>query len=598
MTYDLLYTFKNYFKDNKVVLDTYKMQDGIYFLVKKDDTIEKLIVEKGEPDNSELYEYLKEKDFYSKCLNSNKALDTKYEEKIDNVKYNTMKKIFSNNIYTLFFKNESCTDFTNDLKSEAIPTNIFEKGIIKYYESLKNLGKSKEEIGIINDGYTDEEIEIYKEKMIYIFKTIGKKLTDEEKLKKATWIKVFIDNSNEEYERVSNFYIRTKLFNTNKNNIKQHGDIFGANNYNFGCNSKKPYLELKTTPFKVGSLVSIRDIDVMNKIYLWLYNNGINESVLKLPVDWEFKGIPQSEQNISNKDLFILKVNGNNGVAKIEDFDYKSSFNTEIRLFTCKDYMRHKENDFTTSNIYGLEWYTNNTWISNTSKDNKRNYIRESYYDFEKKKISKSLIANWKKELLQKYSQAFFYLFQREERNIFLQNLDNIASEVVERTLVDDLNLGIKFTNNSKRAMNLWIAFKDYFNEKGESEEMKLNNIQEKCKNIVLEGNNIETDEEYYFLMGQVAYYLLSRSKASKLTQDVTEPFIKAANITVLKKELRDLYEKYNYDIYLKDKRFNNVFSQILVQDPESEVRKNKNIILAGMLSNNLFYNGGIKDDE
>lgn len=598
MTYDLLYTFKNYFKDNKVVLDTYKMQDGIYFLVKKDDTIEKLIVEKGEPDNSELYEDLKEKDFYSKCLNSNKALDTKYEEKIDNVKYNTMKKIFSNNIYTLFFKNESCTDFTNDLKSEAIPTNIFEKGIIKYYESLKNLGKSKEEIGIINDGYTDEEIEIYKEKMIYIFKTIGKKLTDEEKLKKATWIKVFIDNSNEEYERVSNFYIRTKLFNTNKNNIKQHGDIFGANNYNFGCNSKKPYLELKTTPFKVGSLVSIRDIDVMNKIYLWLYNNGINESVLKLPVDWEFKGIPQSEQNISNKDLFILKVNGNNGVAKIEDFDYKSSFNTEIRLFTCKDYMRHKENDFTTSNIYGLEWYTNNTWISNTSKDNKRNYIRESYYDFEKKKISKSLIANWKKELLQKYSQAFFYLFQREEKNIFLQNLDNIASEVVERTLVDDLNLGIKFTNNSKRAMNLWIAFKDYFNEKGESEEMKLNNIQEKCKNIVLEGNNIETDEEYYFLMGQVAYYLLSRSKASKLTQDVTEPFIKAANITVLKKELRDLYEKYNYDIYLKDKRFNNVFSQILIQEPESEVRKNKNIILAGMLSNNLFYNGGIKDDE
>ena len=67
----------------------------------------------------------------------------------------------------------------------------------------------------------DEEIEIYKEKMIYIFKTIGKKLTDEEKLKKATWIKVFIDNSNEEYERVSNFYIRTKLFNTTEIYLEQ-----------------------------------------------------------------------------------------------------------------------------------------------------------------------------------------------------------------------------------------------------------------------------------------------------------------------------------------------------------------------------------------
>lgn len=594
MTYDLLYTFKNYFKDNKVVLDTYKMQDGIYFLVKKDDTIEKLIVEKGEPDNSELYEYLKEKEFFSKCFISNKVLNTECK----GINYKTTKKIYSNNIYTLFFRNDNCAGFTNILGDQTMPNDIFEEVIKKYYEALRNLGNNKEENKLIQERYSDEEINVYKEKMIKLFQQISKVFTEEDKAKKSTWVKIFIDKSNNEYERVGNIYNITRLFNNNDYNVKYDDEIFGANNYNFGCNSKKPYLELKTTPFKVGSLVSIRDIDVMNKIYLWLYNNGINESVLKLPVDWEFKGIPQSEQNISNKDLFILKVNGNNGVAKIEDFDYKSSFNTEIRPFTCKDYMRHKENDFTTSNIYGLEWYTNNTWISNTSKDNKRNYIRESYYDFEKKKISKSLIANWKKELLQKYSQAFFYLFQREERNIFLQNLDNIASEVVERTLVDDLNLGIKFTNNSKRAMNLWIAFKDYFNEKGESEEMKLNNIQEKCKNIVLEGNNIETDEEYYFLMGQVAYYLLSRSKASKLTQDVTEPFIKAANITVLKKELRDLYEKYNYDIYLKDKRFNNVFSQILVQEPESVVRKNKNIILAGMLSNNLFYNGGIKDDE
>lgn len=594
MTYDLLYTFKNYFKDNKVVLDTYKMQDGIYFLAKEDDTIEKLVVEKGEPDNSELYEYLKEKEFFSKCFISNKVLNT--ECKVTN--YKTTKKIYSNNIYTLFFRNDNCAGFTNNLEGKAMPNDLFEEVIKKYYEALKNLGNNEKEKNLIQERYSDEEINVYKEKMIKLFRQISKVFTEEDKAKKSTRVKIFIDQSNNEYERVGNIYNITRLFNNNDYNVEYDDKIFGVNNYNFGCNSKKPYLELKTTPFKVGSLVSIGDIDVMNKIYIWLYNNGINESVLKLPVDWEFKGIPQSEQNISNKDLFILKVNGNNGVAKIEDFDYKSNFNTEIRLFTCKDYMRHKENDFTTSNVYGLEWYTNNTWISNTSKENKRNYIRESYYTSEKKKISKPLIANWKKELLQKYSQAFFYLFQREERNIFLQNLDKIASEVVERTLVDDLNLGIKFTNNSKRAMNLWIAYKDYFNEKGESEEMKFNNIQEKCKNIVLEGNNIETDEEYYFLMGQVAYYLLSRSKASKLTQDVTEPFIKAANITVLKKELRDLYEKYNYDIYLKDKKFNNVFSQILIQQPESEVRKNKNIILAGMLSDNLFYNGGIKDDE
>lgn len=569
MTYDLLYTFKNYFKDNKVVLDTYKMENGVYFLAKEDDTIEKLVVEKGEPDNSELYEYLKEKEFFSKCFISNKVLNT--ECKVTN--YKTKKKIYSNNIYTLFFRNDNCAGFTNNLEDKAMPNDLFEEVIKKYYEALKNLGNNEKEKNLIQERYSDEEIDAYKEKMIKLFRQISKVFTEEDKAKKSNWVKIFIDQSNNEYERVGNIYNRARLFNNNDYNVEYDNNIFGANNYNFGCNSNKPFLELRTTPFKVGSRISIDDIEIMSKIYIWLCNNSRNESVLKLPVDWNFKGIPKNEQNISNKDLFILKVNVNNKVAKIEDFDYKSKFNTEIRPFTCRDYMRHKDNDYVISNINELEEYTNKTWYLNNQPK-----------------------ANWKQELMQKYSQTFFYLFQREERNVFLQNLDNIASEIVKKTLVVDLNFGN--TNNSKKAMNLWIAYKNYFNEEGESEEMKFNNIQEKCKTIVLEEKNIETDEEYYFLTGQVAYYLFLQSDASKLTQDVTEPFIKAANITVLKKELRDLYEKYNYDIYLKDKRFNNVFSQILVQDPESEVRKNKNIILAGMLSNNLFYNGGIKDDE
>lgn len=423
MTYDLLYTFKNYFKDNKVVLDTYKMENGVYFLAKEDDTIEKLVVEKGEPDNSELYEYLKEKEFFSKCFISNKVLNT--ECKVTN--YKTKKKIYSNNIYTLFFRNDNCAGFTNNLEDKAMPNDLFEEVIKKYYEALKNLGNNEKEKNLIQERYSDEEINVYKEKMIKLFRQISKVFTEEDKAKKSNWVKIFIDQSNNEYERVGNIYNRARLFNNNDYNVEYDNNIFGANNYNFGCNSNKPFLELRTTPFKVGSRISIDDIEIMSKIYIWLCNNSRNESVLKLPVDWNFKGIPKNEQNISNKDLFILKVNVNNKVAKIEDFDYKSKFNTEIRPFTCRDYMRHKDNDYVISNINELEEYTNKTWYLNNQPK-----------------------ANWKQELMQKYSQTFFYLFQREERNVFLQNLDNIASEIVKKTLVVDLNFGN--TNNSKKA--------------------------------------------------------------------------------------------------------------------------------------------------
>ena len=39
MTYDLIQTFKQIFKDDKVVLDSYKMDAGYYYLAKKDGTL-------------------------------------------------------------------------------------------------------------------------------------------------------------------------------------------------------------------------------------------------------------------------------------------------------------------------------------------------------------------------------------------------------------------------------------------------------------------------------------------------------------------------------------------------------------------------------
>lgn len=601
MTYDLVNVFKEYFKDNKVVLDTYKMTDGYYYLIKKDGSFEKLKVNKNDSDNYELYEYLKIRDFYSKYLNSHKAIDTTYTEIKEKQKYTMAKKIYSNNIYTLFFKNKNIIGLCGEqLEKDAVPVQVFKKGINKYYESLQKLGSKKEEKELLKEFYKDDEIGNYKAKMLEAFDKIYEDLIGEEQ--KETFIKIYLDETEQEYERVGNIYFILKLFNTNDNNNKLNNEVYGVNNYNYGLNSKKPYLKLKTTPYKIGSLISREEIKIVNKLYIWLYNNGISENVLKLPTDWEFRGIPQEKEDVKNKDLYIIKIANNSGVARIDDFQYVTNFSTKIREFVCKDYINKEEKIFKTENIYELEWYTNNIWIAE-NKDCKKNYLRDSYYDYESK-IAKSIISNWKKELLINYSIFFLDLFQKGKERNFVINLDKIATQIIENIMIEQFEKGKNYKYAAINAINLWIAYKEYFSKKGVSLEMKINNIQKECLEIFVKNEQIETDEQYYYLAGQVAFYLLNQSKASKLTQDITEPLIKATNLKRLKEELKYLYEKYNYDIYLNNPKFNNILSQLLLKEPETSVKENKYIILAGMLANNLFYtkkeleNGGNEDGK
>lgn len=601
MTYDLLKIFGKYFENEKVVLDSYELADGFYYVIDENNNFKKLQILNNESDNYELEKYLKIRDFYSKYINSNKALDTAYKEKINDKEYSMQKKICSNNIYTVFFKNKYVEGLIDNDK-ETIPIEVFKKGIEKYYDSLLKLGSDSKEEMLLNERYTENEIKVYKEKMLKAFDIIYEDIKKQD-LQKENWIKIFFEKDIEEYKRVSGIYIKIKLFNTNDNNIKIAEKIYGANNYNYGLNSKKPYLELKSTNFKIGSYINDKDIQTLNNLYIWLYNNATIKNVLKLPEDWNFHGIPDDEEEIRDKDTYIIKVIGNNGNARIDDYRYTSNYNTKIRKFICKDYLSNDSKIiFETENIYALNLYTSNIWFAENEKSSK-NYIKDSYYDYDLK-ISKSILSNWKKEILKQYNDLFLELFEQEQQNNFIRKLDEIAIIIIENMYIDNMKKNKYYTNSSRKAFNLWIAYKQYFNKEGENEEMKINNLQEQCKEIINDGKNIQTEEQYYYLAGQVAYYLLSRSKADKLTQDVTEPFIKANNIKKLKKEIEFLYDKYKYDIYLNYPKFNNIMSQILLLEPEEKVKDNKEIILAGLLANNLFYNkqenqdnGGIENE-
>lgn len=123
----------------------------------------------------------------------------------------------------------------------------------------------------------------------------------------------------------------------------------------------------------------------------------------------------------------------------------------------------------------------------------------------------------------------------------------------------------------------------DFLNNIKANLKAKINYKEVKNQNL----DKIENDMEYYFAVGQTAYYLLSLSKSSNKNQSLINPFLNAKNDYVVKDNLRKLYKKYNYAISINNK-FKKLYSMVLGYKPKDKV--DQDMLLAGFLSNNLLY--------
>lgn len=591
MIFDLINSYRKYFEDEKIVLDSYHLQNGIYVLFKKDGTHEILKIDKKnseENTTTSLYEYIKVRDFYSNYIDSNKALDTSYKEKRNGKVYSTERKICSNNQYTLFFKNRFVEGLIKDPK-DTIPADIFLKGIDKYFSSMLELGKNNKKTEMILEKIkdnisTDEEIIKNKESLKQKFlETI--ELLKSEELTKDTWIKIFLEADELEYEKASIKYTYLRLFNKNDENKIINEKVYGINNYNFGyTTTKKPFTELKSTPFKVASMISLEDIKVVRNMYIWLLKNVTTKDFVKIPLDFDFKGL--DDTRINGKPIYLLSVVNDNGTAKVKDFDFIPFYSNTIKPYKCTNYFNTNFNleecEFITNDINELEKRVSKIWFSNS--------LRDSYYNYKDIVAKRSMIPNWKKEIIKENKDIFLEFFHKSNNIPLKQNLDKLAFNICYKTLIDEYKDGKTF--NAIKAMNLWIAFDEYL---GGNFKMIKNDIYLKSKEVVLNKEKIESDEMYFFLIGQVVKYLLSKSKANTKTQSMLDPIMKASSQKRLINVILQMRDKYSYSLMLSNAKFDNILKQILVDTVEKDIVKNKKYILAGFLEENLFY---IKDEE
>ncbi|WP_246578337.1 CRISPR-associated protein Cse4 [Clostridium frigoris] len=565
MLKDCLEVFeKIYSKEGeKLITDSYVLGEGSYVLVDKNgEIIEILEVDKRSSDKTGRYYDFAEMNYFSKLVSIDKPIDQK-------------KVIHSNNFLSFFIKKEN---ITNGKLTEDIIDNYYE--ILKDPRIKYKDKKKKRMYELAEDKYGKVDNDLLEKQKLWI-KTNISSILELKKVKNGkNYLKIFLECDIAQYKRESEKYVIPNIYNNTQYNIGMNNTTYGLPNDNMGLNSKKPYLDNKTRKNSTPYLISLEEVMLQKKFFDFLYNKVCEQKNNIYIGNGEINSL-SNDQNLDKKfSGYFLRINKGKEL-EVLDFDTIVGLDNKLKgLFIDTiipiDYIKFKGSlsdnyreikEISTlkmliSNIYFNKFLTNNYFSD--PKDIKLNDFR----------IKENLI---------KSRGAFFNWFYKGDTTIIKQIFDKTSMELIKNTICNDYMIKAKEQFNLRCAiLNYLIGgekMADILNGLASSLREKINNKQT---------DKIENDNEYYFAVGQISSYLLSKSKSGKKMHSLINPLLNCKTDEKLKAQLQMLFRKYNYDIQKESKRFNNFSAMVLGYQAESKV--NDNMLVAGYLYSSLIY--------
>lgn len=561
---------------DSIVIEQYNMKNGLYIKLDKTGSItDSLVINKDIGIFSESYKWFKERDYYSKLIEMNKPVDSK-------------KKIHSNNMYTMFIK---CTNLPEVGDSTALSYEDFSEVVNGYYQKLNREydKREKEILGLFNIEKIDyEESEVYKNLLINSIEKIVafiKGLDKESGFSNKEYVKVFIEsdeNSAEDinnYIRESNRYFLPKVFNNNKENVLIGNDIYGLSNENMGLNAKKPYLEMKNTKFKVPYRVPLNDAVRNHRLMEWIDNARDDKSsiITKFGINYGYDFKSKPEMNYSEPGIFFETMPTKTGTV-IKDINIIPKNIEKIREFKYENYLGLENGDISsTKKRAQLEEYVDKIFF--------KNQMRIFYYNSEFKPKGLNGYYINAMEVMKEPMKSFFRLGIDDSLNYII---DKMTFGMVMNSALDDDTSDY----NVRSKMNLRLNLLKYFNIGGKKNMGDiLKEIVDKVRIKVSSANfiSIESDDEYYYCVGQMIYYLCSLSETKNKKHSMYNGVLNARKNEKLRRVILDLYKAHNYKVYEENMKFKRLFEMIERYRVDNSV-VDEDLLLCGILSNNLLY--------
>lgn len=415
-------------------------------------------------------------------------------------------------------------------------------------------------------------------------------------------------------------YLETEIFNDEKLSHKGFGIIGAVNDYP----DKKPYLKHQTSPFikGIGQRYTREEALVMDN-----FKKIMSKNILPNPLP-----IFIHKEELKNESIKIFKREAENGNpigyreiidelfrshqqdfgnyyllyydrGEIKDFDIVSKFEYYLKdehskSWHINDYFEGG-NAQTIHNIFHfqqavLQPIFNNGLITKTKKET----YQYKYFDDIQSEFCKSDTTYIQ---ILKYRKAIYdFIYKSKRKSITAQMfLDIMQTAVLEDIRLDEIkNKFHTEERNIRQKLNIWFSLNNHFINAKNNQVMssKLESHREFILQLANGKTNIITDEEYAFAVGQVIYYLLSKSKTKDRSYKRLEPFMQQVHSKELNKSISRLFDSYKHEIFSNN--FKAPFAQVLSYETTTNVRDLIPTILAGIFSDNALFSTVEKKEE
>jgi CRISPR-associated protein Csh1 len=162
-----------------------------------------------------------------------------------------------------------------------------------------------------------------------------------------------------------------------------------------------------------------------------------------------------------------------------------------------------------------------------------------------------------------------------------------------------------KYNHNSKDTslkenLNIWFSLHNFFtltvNQKRENMAENLKKHREMMQELIEGKRELQTNEEFAFVTGQVIHYLLSKSQTADKSYARLEPFLQKSDCGEFKKAIVRIFDMYKHENF--SAKFSKGMAQIMAFNTEANLKELTPDMLAGFFSDNLLYSDKNKQND